>query len=414
MNFKIIGILIASGLLLIVFLTSMGGLIETNSAGYLQVKQAAITGNLTCRLEPGMYGQLFGDIHTYPEATTFNFTSDKETGEKRDQSLPTMFNDGAAAKISGSVRIILPDTCDELVQLHRKFKSSRGVASKLILPAVRKALFNTGPHMSAAESYAERRGEFASLVEDQLVNGTILVSKKQQLRPDHITGDMKKIWVLVKKSCTDKKNKNCIGGFWRDQSAFNEFGVRVTNLVIDKIRYSSKVVKQIETQRKARMDIITQQAQARQAEARAEKAKAEAKASVAETRAVEEVQKTQRVVRAEADKAEAILQGEKRKVVAKLNMESAKMDKQANILRGEGEATRKRLVMQADGALSKRLKAYVTVNAGWAKAIATAKSGALVPQTIIGSNGGGSSANDLVQMLMVKTAKELNVKTITK
>jgi regulator of protease activity HflC (stomatin/prohibitin superfamily) len=405
-------IIVVSVLLFGIFLTSMGGLLETNNAGYLQVKQAAIFGDLTCKLEPGTYGQFFGDIHTYPEATTFNFTADKETGESKDQSLPTMFNDGADAKISGSVRIILPTTCDELVQLHRKFKSSRGVAKKLILPAVRKALFNTGPHMSAAESYAERRGEFASLIEDQLVNGTILVTKKQEMRPDPITGDMKRTLVLVKKSCTDNKNKACIGGFWRDVSAFHQFGVEVKNLVVDKIKYSPKVIRQIETQRKARMDIITQQAQARQAEARAEKAKAEAKAQVAETRAVEEVQKTQRIVKAEADKAEAILQGEKRKVVAKLNMESAKMDKQANILRGEGEAARKKLVMQADGALAQKLKAYVTVHKNYAVGISKASSGVLVPQTVIGGGGGMSSGQNLINMLLVKTAKELGVNTL--
>lgn len=413
MKIRTIIILACAGIAAIVLLTSASGIFETNSAGYLQVKQAAVTGTLTCRLEPGMYFQNFGDIHTYPEATTFHFTADTETGEKRDQSLPTMFNDGAAARISGSVRIILPTTCQELVKLHRKFKSSRGVEKKLILPAVRKALFNTGPHMSAAESYAERRGEFASLVEDQLVNGTILVSKKQEERPDPITGEMKSVWVLVKKSCDDVKNKNCIGTFWRDPSAFREFGVHVTNLVIDKIRYSQKVLGQIETQRKARMDIITQQAQARQAEARAEKAKAEAKAKIAETRAKEEVAKTQRTVKAEADKVEAVLQAQKKKEVAQLEMEAAAMERKANILRGEGEATRKKLIMQADGALTKKLDALRAIHKYYADALSKAQPGALVPQTVIGGGGGKSSAQNLIDMLLVKTAKDLNVSTST-
>jgi regulator of protease activity HflC (stomatin/prohibitin superfamily) len=411
-------IIAVSATILVVFLAGAGGLLETNSAGYLQVKQAAVTGSLTCRLDPGMYGQFFGDIHTYPEATTFHFTADVETGENKDQSLPTMFNDGAAAKISGSVRIILPTVCEDLVKLHRKFKSIRGVNDKLILPAIRKALFNTGPHMSAAESYAARRGEFATLVEDQLINGTILVKKRQVEEPDPITGEMKKIWILVKKECNPAQAKShaCVGSYWRDRSAFKEFNVRVTNLVIDQIKYSPKVLAQIEIQRKARMDIITQQAQARQAEARAAKANAEAKAQIAETRAKEEVQKTQRVVKAEADKAEAVLQASKRMEVASLNMKAEAMNKKANILKGEGEATQKRLIMQADGALTKKLKALTLIHKNYAAALGKAQPGALVPQTIIGGSSGKNtnSAASLIDLLLAKTAKDLSIDVTSK
>lgn len=410
MKVRTIVILISIFVLLIVFISSVGGLLETNSAGYLQVKQAAVSGNLTCRLEPGMYGQFFGDIHTYPEATTFFFTADHETGEKRDQSLPTRFNDGAEGKVSGSVRIILPTNCDDLVKLHRKFKSARGVEEKLILPAVRKALFNTGPHMSAAESYAARRGEFAILVEDQLVNGTILVTKKQETQPDPITGEMKNIWVLEKKECNNVKDSHCINGFLRDKSAFHEFGVRVTNLVVDKISYSKSVIDQIETQRKARMDIITQEAQARQAEARASRASAEARAKIAETRAVEEVAKTERVVKAEADKAEAILQAQKKKEVAQLDLDAASMEKKAQILRGEGEAAKRRLIMQADGALSIKLEALKEIHSNYAVALGNASPGALVPQTVIGGGEGkNSSVIDLINLLLAKTAKDISV-----
>lgn len=403
-------LLVLGGIALVFVLVSAASIFETNTAGYFQVKQAAITGTLTCRMEPGTYLQMFGDIHTYPEASTFYFTADHETGEKKDQSLPTRFNDGAKAMVSGSVRIILPTNCHDLVLLHRKFKSTRGVIDKLVLPAVRKALFNTGPHMSAAESFAERRGEFAALVEDQLINGTILVSKRQELQPDPITGEMKKVWVLNKKSCADHKHKLCINGYWRDRAAFHEFGVRVTNLVIDRINYSKSVLAQIEAQRKARMDIITQQAQAKQAEARASKAVAEAKAQIAETRAREEVAKTQRVVKAEADKAEAVLKAQKRKEVAELDAQAAALEKKANILRGEGEGSRRRAIMAADGALSKKLKALVAIHQNYASALASAKPGALVPQTVVGSSGGKtSSASDLINLLLAKTAKDLSL-----
>lgn len=288
-----VGAIILVGLIVLAF--SFGMIVETNNAGYVQVKQAAITGELTCRMEPGMYGQWFGDITTYKEAETFYFTADKETGESRNQSLPTRFNDGAKAQVSGSLRVLVPRDCKSLIKLHRKFHGMRGVMKKLALPAIRKALFNTGPHMSAGESYAARRGEFAMLAEDQLQTGIILTDKYEIERNDPITGVMKKIMVLKKRVCgSDTRDSNCINGFVRDRSAFSEFDVGITNFVIDMIAYPQEVLDQIETQRKARMNIITQQAQAKEAEARASKADAEAKAQIAETRAKEEVQKTQK------------------------------------------------------------------------------------------------------------------------
>ena len=373
------------------------GIFETNDAGFMQIKQAAITGNLTCHMEPGMYPQLFGKISTYSEAETFYFTADAETGERRNQSLPTRFNDGAKAQTSGSLRVILPRDCQQLIGIHRKFHGMEGVMQKLVLPAVRKALFNTGPHMSAGESYAERRGEFAMLAEDQLRYGVIMVDKFEKERPDPITGLQKTIWVLNKRGCTNTADPHCIGGFVRDPSPFFQFGIDITNFVIDGIAYPDAVLQQIEAQRKARMNIITQQAEAKEADARAAKAEAEARAQIAETRAAEEVKKTQIVVAAEAARDKAAL-----------DAEAAELEKKANIARGEGEAARRRLVMQADGALDKKLNAYVQAQEAWAKAYATRP----VPAMVMGGGGNGDTdrgAADFSQAMQLLVAKELGL-----
>ena len=403
-------IMLVVGLAAVIFIAvSAGGLFETNNAGNLQVKQAIITGTMTAKLDTGTYLQLFGDIHTYPEAFTFYFTADSETGEKRDQSLTTRFNDGSKARISGSVRVILPKSEASLIELHKKFRSSSGVKHELVLPAVRKALFNTGPHMTAAESYAERRVEFAELLENQLVNGVIMVDKKSTKQEDHITGKMKTVWRVTKRKCNDATNK-CINGYRRDPSAFHRFGVTVTNLAIDKITYGKQVHKQIEQQRQARMDITTQQAKAKQADARAAKANAEGKAQIAETRAKEEVAKTQMIVRAEARKKEAILKGEQLKAVAALDMSAAGLERKANILRGEGEAARRRLVMQADGALDKKLKAWLSAQKAFASAIKSAKPGAIVPQVVMGGGtGGGNPMTSLFGVWAAKAARDLSL-----
>lgn len=393
-----------------------GSIFETNEAGYVQVKQAFYWGDLTVRSEPGTYGQMFGTIHTYKEASTFHFTKDSDSGEARDQSLPTQYNDGAKAMVSGSVRVLLPNTDGEsMIKVHRKFKSMGGVMNRLVLPAMRKALFASGPHMSAAESYAERRNEFAALVENQLLYGTIATEKEAIIVVDEITDKEKTTYRLRKVKCDNVEDVNCVQGFLREQqSVFHEFNIRLTNFAIDNIVYPQNVLAQIETQRAARMNIITKEAEAKEADARAKKAEAEARAQVAETRAVEEVQKTQFIVRAEAAKEQAILQAEQVKAVAQLEKEAATFTKQKNILLGEGEATRKRLVMNADGALAQKLEAWVTAQQAYAAALGNAKPGALVPQMVMTSGSGGKTASGgngtlFMDLFTAKTARDLSL-----
>ena len=400
---KRVGVLVAALVVFLLVIVFSNQVVETNEAGNVQIRQMIVSGTLDCKLESGMWGQYFSSIHTYKEAETFHFNTDAD-------SLPTRFADATKAQVSGTVRVLLPVTdCAALTLIHRKFKSFAGLMDKLVEPAMRKALFHSGPHMTAAESYAERRGEFASLAEDQLMNGVIKVDKVQEKTVDPITGQATTITKARPRECKEENGTTCVNGFERDIGVFREFNISLTNFVIDGIKYPKKVLAQIETQRSARMNIITKKAEAQEADARAQKAEAEARAKVAETRAEEEVQKTQRVVRAEADKAEAVLQAEKVKEVAKLEKEAAEFEKKRQILLGEGEATRKRLVMQADGALEKKLEALVKINARYADALSKAQPGALVPALQMGASGGGNGgALDLVNLLTAKAAKDLS------
>jgi regulator of protease activity HflC (stomatin/prohibitin superfamily) len=376
---------------------------ETNDAGNVQVKQAAVSGTMSCQLNPGMYLQNFGDIHTYKEASSFYFNK----GQRGNFSLPTRFSDATKADVAGTVRVLLPVTnCEQMVKIHRKFRSFDGVMKNLVAPAMKKALFHSGPHMTADESYASRRGEFAALAEDQLKNGAIKTDKSKATRINPLTDEEQEIEVVTPRACDEENGTTCVNGLQRDMGAFAEFGISLTNFVIEGITYPPEVLAQIETQRKARMNIITQEAEAKEADARAKKAEAEARAKIEETRATEGVQKTQRIVRAEADKAEAVLQGEKVLEVAKLERQAAEELKRKLILEGEGQATKKRLVMQADGALAQKLDALQAIHQVWAEAYTKQRP---TPDVVLGGSGNGGTANQFMDVLMVKAAKDLAV-----
>jgi len=134
----------------------------------------------------------------------------------------------------------------------------------------------------------------------------------------------------------------------QEESAIKEFGIRTFNFVIEQLPYDKAVEDQIKAQQAITMDVQTAIAAAKKAEQNAI-------------------------------------------TVAK-----------------EGEAAYKRLVMQANGALEQKIAAIVEINKAYAEAI-KGYTGNWVPTVVMGEGNGksASGASDLVNLLTVKTAKDL-------
>jgi hypothetical protein len=98
--------------------------------------------------------------------------------------------------------------------------------------------------------------------------------------------------------------------------------------------------------------------------------------------------------------------------VARLAALAAEQTKRENVLLGEGESERKRLVMNADGALQLKLDAWIEVQKAYASAIGS-YGGNWVPLYVTGGagaeKGAGTGAMQLVDLLTAKTAKELAI-----
>ena len=116
------------------------------------------------------------------------------------------------------------------------------------------------------------------------------------------------------------------------------------------------------------------------------------------------------VTRAEQEKKVAETLAAQKLAVAELDAKAAEQFKKAETLRGEGEAARRKLVMEADGALEKKLEAYTTVNKYFADAIAKHE-GAWVPSIVMGGSNGqaGIGAVDLISLLTAKAARDLQL-----
>ena len=369
-----------------------GSIFETVEKGTYKIKQAAVSGTMTAHMNPGMFGQVFGDIQLWPKAETFFFTADADEGTVRDQSIEVRFADGSICHISGTMRIQLPVSEVQAIELITKhgFRSYRDLEARFMLPVVRNALRLTANLMSARESYSEKRTDFTFWAWDMIQNGLYETEEVTKEVKDLVSGDMiKKNFKIIKRDKTGVPlyQKNPIEGL----------GLLLANFEIKSFVYSKVVQEQIAEQQKNIMAIATAKAESQRAEQDKIKAVAQGKAKVATAR-----------YEKEQEKVKAVTDAEKLRDVAKLDKEAAAYTKAKLILLGEGEAKRKRLVMVADGALRQKLDAYIQVMGIFAQEFGKQK---WVPEIQMGGGRGktGSSVTGLMELLTAKTAQDLGL-----
>ena len=398
--------LVLGAIVLIFLLYSVGAVFETVEKGTYQIKQAAITGTMSAKMNPGLWMQLWGDIQVWSKAETFYFTADSDEGSKYDQSMEVRFNDGSLCNISGTLRILLPANEQMAIGLSTVlgYSDYNDLEHKLIKPAVRNALRLTANLMTARESYSEKRQDYVFFAWDQIQNGLYKTTEETKKVIDPISGEeVTKTFKIILKDST--------GSPIYERNPLKGRGIELKNFEIKTFVYSKKVQEQIATQQEALMNVATAKAKAAEAEQAALTKEAEGKANVMTAKYKKEEEKISAVVTAQKEKEVAQLNAQKELEVAKLQRLAAEEQKKREILLGEGESQRKRLVMAADGALKQKLDAYVKVQEIIWKNVGQYK-GKWVPDIIMGTGGSNTQANGaqgLIDLLLAKTAKDLSL-----
>jgi hypothetical protein len=357
-------------------------LFEDIRADEIIVIQNPLTGNLKWCTQPGPTWQGFGSVSKYYKLETYEF------------KIPVRFNDGGHGTIIGSINYELPLDKEHLTQLHTKYGSQEAIQKQLVETVTNKCVYMTGPLLSSSESYSEKRTSLISYIEDQIMGGVYRTSQKEVRAIDQMTGQEKTVTVveiLVNKE----------GQYQRQEEAvLANYGIKTSNFSVTELPYDSIVETQIRQQQQAKMNVQTAIAEAKQAEQKALTVAKEGEANAARAKWEQEV-----------IKAKLVTEAQQKLEVATLQAKAAEQTKRENILLGEGEAARKKLVMSANGALEEKLATYKEVNQMWADAV-KGYQGNWVPQMIMGNGEGGragSGANDLVSLLMAKTARDLSL-----
>lgn len=356
-----------------------GMLFENVDANEIVVIQSSMSGSLSYHVTPGVKWQGFGKVTVYEKLETYNF------------QVPVRFNDGGHGKIHGSVNYEIPMDKANLMSLHTKYGSQKSIQKDLVETVVNKAVYMTGPLMSSKESYAERRTSLIHYIEDQIDNGVYATFQKDIKVKDPITGQEKSaILVEIRIDANGKPLR-------QEESVLGSYGVKTSNFAVTELPYDEAVEGQIKQQQELAMKVQTAIASAKEAEQRAITVAKEGEANAAKAKWEQEV-----------IKAQAVTEAQQKFEVAKLDAMAAEQTKRKEILLGEGEATRRRLVMSADGALEKKLAAYVETQKLWADAMSKMTQ-PIVPQIQTSGAAGSNAATNFMEMMSMKAMRDMAV-----
>ena len=375
MLLKVAGIAVVLALFLMLALG--GKLFENVDADEIMVVQHPISGELSWFTTPGIQWQGFGKVTVYRKMSDTNLES------------KIQFNDKGTGTMLGKFQLELPMSAAELTSLHMKYGSQEAIEKSLVRPTIDKVIYMTGPTMSSEESVASRKTELIRFISDQIEHGVYRTTQKIVTVVDPLSKESRS--VVVAEIVLDKEGKP----ERQEQSALSEFGIRIVNFAPSDIVYDKVVTEQFKRQQDITMQVQTAMAQTREAEQRKLTTEADGKANVAKALYEKEVQKVQ-----------AVTEARQQLEVAELGAKEAEQYKRQQILQGEGDAEKKRLVMNADGALDKKLDAYVKLNEVWAKAMGEYQ-GNLVPTIQSGAGANGNGAVTFMDMMSAKAAKDL-------
>lgn len=381
---------------------SMFNPFANNTAGNRQVVQT-VTGKLSVRFEPGIYwAGPFSKIHTYPDVLTVVFSNEdvnlKSDIAVRNGPCEIRFNDAAKASAQATVRWRLPHNNEDMLHIHKEYKSYLKLAETALSRYTAECLKFTAQLMESETHYSGGMSEFSQDFQDQLEHGQYLIDQIVENKMDSTTRETERMYIRVK-----RKDEN--GQYKRSVSDIQQFNILLATATIDDINYEdqidAKLAKKIEASTResiSKQNLITAQQEASTAEA-------EGKRKLVEIEYQEKQIQTQEVVQAETRLAVA----EKKMEEADMALKTARLEAKRIKELADAEAYQKKAVMSADGALEKKLDAYVLVQQNWAEAFQN-YNGALVPQIQTGGgNGNNSNALNLMDIMTIKAAKDLGL-----
>lgn len=406
----------------------LSGGVSYNDAGYCQHVRT-IFGTESAECATGWYFSGWGSSTAWPYYITVAHTTDAESdGSSVNGPYNVRMSDNWTGDVTETTRFGIPQDPEQFLKMARDFRSPERLVSTTLKPSVTTAI-DTVANMFTMEQYysGQMRDQFKTEFKDTLIKGQpkVQLVQKEVVNPDPAqaaasdtanaqdTSDVGDTTIVI---TVAEKVLDASGKEIRTVPEYLQYGIQVSSAILEKIDADPA----FEEQQKKRKDAVSRRVIAKEQRLEQEeqrlleiangdteiaKRQAEAKTEQIQLTTEAETQKKLAVTKAEQQREEARVAQE----TAEINLERAKIDAQAVTVAADAEAYAKKAILEADGALAQKLAAWTEAQKVWATAAAQIN----VPSTVIGGGGTAGSAlgtvDSFMSMLMVKTAKDLQV-----
>ncbi len=365
----------------------------------------------------GWYLKVGNSYWTYPRNWQVEY--DKEW------SFKVVFNDGGSAVMNAMVRFASPLTVEGKRNFHQLFGGSESAVESAVWAHLSDAMKSSGPIMSASEHQSSRRGEFTSVVQDQLQKGLFEMKRISKTLQDQFDDKGKPITtyateVVFQENGTDQKIAR--------PSPLTDFGIIITQFSITDVTYDDQTQRQFAQKKEAFLSAEGSKAQREKEVQERLMVEERGRREKAESESIALRKKAEEVIGAQREKEVAELKAQREKVVAELKadqllsvarltkqeaetkasqeLECAKFDR----LRAEEEAqsaiilaSARQKSLELGGALSERDRMLAEIERDKCIGVAEQLAKIQVPQFIIqGGTGSEGVQGSLMNMLLLK------------
>jgi len=369
-----------------------------NSMGYRQVVETPLGKKYVVFGNGYFFKMPSSKVSTYPNLVTIAYTHEKTEATVNQDMVGIRFMDATTARAEVFVKYALPMGEAEMLQLHEDFRNVNHLAATGLAPYTRECLKYSAQLMESEQHYSGGMSKLSNDFRDQLDNGQYVVETLEFTKRDSISGELHKIY-------ENKIRETNEGVPIRNANDLHEMGITVRTHNIINVDYEQqvdeKLAKKIDASAResvSKQNLITAQQEELTAAA-------EGRKKLVEIEYEKKQEQTRQLVEAETQVKLAVKDKEKQKIA----LEAAQLEAQKIKALSEAEAFAKKKVMEADGALEKKLEAYKNVQQMWAGAFSNYK-GNIVPQIQTGGSGNGQNGGlNFMELMTMKAAKDLSL-----
>jgi regulator of protease activity HflC (stomatin/prohibitin superfamily) len=412
---------------------AMGG-VSYNDAGQCQHIRT-VMGTETSTCDTGWYFLGWGASTQWPHFITVAHTLDPASeGSSIDGPYSVRLADNWNGDITQATRFGIPQDNETFLKMARDFRAPGRLISTTLRPAVTSSLDSVANLFSMEDYYAGgMRDQFKTEYRDAITLGRAEVHQvitTRGLSASRSTAAATNMEGAEDTSTVDDEaservimEKVLVNGLpVRQSHGYMDYGIQVSSAIIENLDPADLFEAQIQARMDAASRRIVAQEERKEQDEQQQLAIARGATQIATRQAEAQVIAIERTTNAETERQLAVIDANRIRQQAAIAAETAtirlgqaRTDAETQETLADAEAYEKRVLLEADNALTAKLDAWVAINASWAQAAADIN----VPTTVFSSGGGDgasgtgnfSSVQDFMDIMTMRAASSLDVNT---